>query len=225
MNIKIYVLVDPRNGQIKYVGKTSGTLEKRLKHHFYNLHKGNNQHKRNWFNQLTKEGLKPIIEIIDEVPNEEWKFWEKYWISQIKTWGFNLVNHSEGGEGFSSEDVKKLWRKKEYREMQCARISPFKGRKHTEEAKEIMRQKCPKKGSEHGCFGKKLKKEDIESMRLNQPTLVTIIRMDMDENEIDTWVGLKKMCRELSLDEAAVLRVIKGKNKQHRKFKFKYKEE
>lgn len=43
-------------------------------------------------------GLKPIIEIIDEVPVSEWEFWEIYWISQFKTWGFDLTNGTEGGD-------------------------------------------------------------------------------------------------------------------------------
>ena len=26
-------------------------------------------------------------------------FWETYWISQFKTWGYNLINYTEGGDG------------------------------------------------------------------------------------------------------------------------------
>ena len=37
------------------------------------------------------------MEIIDEVPEEEWEFWEQYWISQFKCWGFNLTNLTLGG--------------------------------------------------------------------------------------------------------------------------------
>ena len=60
-------------------------------------------------------------------------------------------------------------------------------------------------------------------MRLNQPTLKEYVRLDLENNVIDEWVGLKYMCRELKLDEAAVLRVIKGKNNHHKGFKFRYK--
>jgi hypothetical protein len=48
---------------------------------------------------LRKQGLKPIEEVIDEVPIEEWQFWEQHYISLYKSWGFNLVNWTIGGEG------------------------------------------------------------------------------------------------------------------------------
>lgn len=224
--IKIYTLKDPITNEIRYVGKTSNSLTERLQHHFYDLRRSKNKHKINWFKKLENLGLKPIIELLDEVDDNDWKFWERYWISQIKTWGFNLINYLEGGEGFTSHDVKKLWLRKDYRELQTKRMlgdkNPFFGKTHSEKTKEILRTKCPKKGCEHPNFGKKFSETHKEKNRLSQPTLVTIIRMDINGNELDKWVGLKKMCRELNLDEAAVLRVIKGKNKHHKNFKFKY---
>lgn len=224
---KIYTLTDPITNEIRYVGKTTKTLDERLTYHYYNLKKTKNKHKIHWFGKLSKLGLKPIIELVDEVDDKEWKFWERYWISQFKTWGFNLMNYLVGGEGFTPEDVKKLWERPEYRKAQVDRMTgeknTFYGKKHSEETKEILRLKCPKRGENHYLYGKKRTDEEKEKMRMSQPTLVTIIRMDMDGVEIDTWVGLKKMCRELNLDEAAVIRVIKGKNKHHKFFKFKYK--
>jgi group I intron endonuclease len=224
--IKIYTLTDPLTNQVRYVGKTSKSLDERLAYHFYDLKRGKNKHKINWFNKLIDLGLKPIIEIVDEVDDDDWQFWERYWISQFKTWGFNLINYLEGGEGYTSEDVKKLWLKPEYRLAQTERMigdkNPFFGKTHSDETKEILRVKCPKKGLDNGNFGKKNSDEQKEKNRLSQPTLVTIVRMDIYGVEIDKWVGLKKMCRELGLDEAAVLRVIKGKNKHHKNFKFKY---
>jgi len=224
---KIYSISDPETKEVRYIGKTEMTLEKRLYYHFREIKNTKNKHKQRWFNKLLKNGKKPVIELVDIVPLSEWKFWEKHYISLFKSWGFNLINYTEGGEGFNSEWVRRLWRKKEYREYHTKRVqgkkNPFYGKKHSEETKKILREKCPKRGKEHGCYGKKHSKEDIEKMRLNQPTIKVIIRMDMNWCEIDEWVGLKYMCRELFLDEAAVLRVIKGKNNHHKKFKFKYK--
>ena len=39
------------------------------------------------------------LEIIDKVDTTKWVFWEKYWISQFKTWGFELTNANNGGGG------------------------------------------------------------------------------------------------------------------------------
>ena len=43
-----------------------------------------------------------------------------------------------------------------------------------------------------------------------------------NDNEIDTWVGIKNMCRILDLDDGAVCRVLKNKQNNHKGFKFKY---
>jgi len=94
----IYVLIDPRSNQVRYVGKTDN-LKKRYNHHL--IYNGKS-HKTSWIKNLKNENKKPIIEVIDEVPITEWKFWERYWISQIRAWGFELVNNTEGGEGFAS---------------------------------------------------------------------------------------------------------------------------
>ena len=37
------------------------------------------------------------MEIIDQI-DDEWEWLEKYWISQMKMWGFDLVNNTDGGE-------------------------------------------------------------------------------------------------------------------------------
>jgi len=41
---------------------------------------------------------------LDEVPEDEWKFWEIYWISQVKQWGFDLTNGNNGGGGLLKRD-------------------------------------------------------------------------------------------------------------------------
>lgn len=61
----------------------------------------------NWIKGLKKEGLKPILEIIDEVDKIEWKFWEKHYISLYKSWGFRLTNLTEGGDEVPEQFVTK----------------------------------------------------------------------------------------------------------------------
>jgi hypothetical protein len=95
----IYTLSDPRTNQVRYVGKTVNP--KQRKHNHSNIARDKNTHKRNWINQLKKEGIKPVFEIIDEV-TEDWKFWERYWIQQFKIWGFSLTNTTLGGEGLET---------------------------------------------------------------------------------------------------------------------------
>ena len=102
----IYTLENPITNEVRYVGKTVQKLDKRLNAHIYESRKKNN-HKCNWINSLSKKGEFPTIKLIDIVPEEEWEFWESYWIEQLKMWGFNLVNGTPGGEGYKHTDETK----------------------------------------------------------------------------------------------------------------------
>jgi hypothetical protein len=98
--VMIYTLSDPRTNEIRYIGKTNNLI-KRFNKHINESKLSTKSHKKAWINQLLKLNLKPIIEVIDIVPKNEWVFWETYWISQFRTWGFDLVNNTNGGEGVS----------------------------------------------------------------------------------------------------------------------------
>ncbi len=113
MNITYYILKDPRNDEIRYVGRTKNDLKTRLNGHINK--QGSLGHKFYWIKQLKEIGLKPIIEEIDSVEIEDndegWLYAydiEKYWISQFITWGFKLTNHNDRGAGY----FRKTWVKK-----------------------------------------------------------------------------------------------------------------
>ncbi len=94
----IYILIDPETNEVRYVGKTTN-LKKRLNRHLNESKKSTSSHKKAWIKGLLKKGLEPQIQIIDEVKGDEWRFWEKYWIEQMKSWEFNLTNETDGGDG------------------------------------------------------------------------------------------------------------------------------
>lgn len=90
--IFIYALIDPITKHIRYVGKTNN-IYRRYYQHIYDKSKS---HKASWIKSLN--GLYPEIMILDIV-YENWEFWEEYWISQTKSWGFDLTNLTLGGIG------------------------------------------------------------------------------------------------------------------------------
>jgi hypothetical protein len=99
MKTYIYTLSHPITNEVRYVGKTVNP--KQRKHNHSNIARDKGTHKRNWINLLKTQKLRPLFEIIDEV-DSDWKFWEKYWISQFKVWGFTLCNHTLGGDGLET---------------------------------------------------------------------------------------------------------------------------
>ncbi len=86
-------------GNIRYVGKTKEAPKRRLKRHLSAHYLNGNYYKVNWLKSELKKSHTPIIEIIDIVNEDEWEFWECYWIAQFKAWGFNLTNGTIGGDG------------------------------------------------------------------------------------------------------------------------------
>lgn len=93
--VYIYTLSDPITNEIKYCGKTKNIKERLIGHL---KEKKSNQDKISWVKKIKFNGLKPILEIIDEVDENNWDFWEKFWIAQLKCWGFELFNKTDGGE-------------------------------------------------------------------------------------------------------------------------------
>ena len=94
----IYTLTDPISNDIKYIGKTKNPKD-RLQRHMspYSL-KQSWQSKNKWLKNLKNNGLKPIMELLDEGDENNIDDLEIYWIAQFKTWGFNLKNETEGGQ-------------------------------------------------------------------------------------------------------------------------------
>lgn len=92
----IYTLSDPLTNEIRYIGQTITSLEKRLYFHISESRTKLNTYKLNWIRSLTKKGLEPKIDLLDI---GEWSEDEIYWIAQFKSWGFRLVNLTDGGDG------------------------------------------------------------------------------------------------------------------------------
>lgn len=133
MSFLIYTLSHPETGEVRYVGKTTQGLKKRLNGHMKKAKEAirigkNNRHLINWINSLPSE---PVIEDIEGCSNDqELKEAEIFYISYFRFLGIRLVNATEGGEGTvgykHTEETKK----------KIATAST--GRLHTTEAKKKL---------------------------------------------------------------------------------------
>ena len=187
----IYTLSDPITNQVRYVGKANN-VSQRYKAHLNRARK-HQTHKWNWIQSLKKKGLKPIIDVIDIVDIEDWIFWETYWISQMKQWGFNLVNYTDGGDGctFANQTSFKKGHKNSL------------GRKHTKESKKKI-------GDNNWLKGKP------------SPRRKKVVQMDLDDNVINIWEYIHQAAEETNSSDSKIVSVCKGNRKTHNKFKWKY---
>lgn len=92
----IYVLIDPRNYQVRYVGKTNN-IKCRYKDHC--TIQRSRSYRSNWLKHLRSLELKPIIKVVDICNMLDWQWHERWWIAYGKSCGWKLTNHTAGGEG------------------------------------------------------------------------------------------------------------------------------
>jgi hypothetical protein len=69
-HVYIYGLADPRNKQVRYIGRTVGPLAVRVYQHIRNAKRGRS-YKDRWINSLLKDGYEPKAVVICTVPSEE----------------------------------------------------------------------------------------------------------------------------------------------------------
>lgn len=92
----IYKLIDPTDDRIRYIGLTFNDLRMRLKSH---LSEPGKSHKIFWIKKLKKQGLKPIIESVEENIStyDEACQREIYYIDHFKALGCDLTNMATVG--------------------------------------------------------------------------------------------------------------------------------
>lgn len=119
----IYGLIDPRDNRLRYIGKSNNP---RVRYSDHTTQPEDN-HKGRWIKLLLRQGLKPTLIILDEVPFDDWQRYEYDWIEVFKP---QLTNSKDGGIGCNPSE--------ETRAKQSAAKKgkqPWLGKKHSDEAR------------------------------------------------------------------------------------------
>lgn len=166
METIIYTLSDEYG--VRYIGKTIN-LKKRYDSHI-NESSLKRTHKEKWINKTLTNGGKIIMEILDICEEKDSNFIESYWISQFKTWGYNLVNLTSGGDGGS----------------------PMKGKKHSEDTKQIMSELAKKRKPTNGGWNKGIKMSDDFKNKISQINKGRIVSDETKQKISESTNGKKK---------------------------------
>lgn len=83
----IYALLDPRNDDYKYIGKTKDPVKRLNKH----IHSDGSIHIKKWVDELKKDSLLPRMIIVNKTTklNDREKFWIRYHLTR----GADLLNN------------------------------------------------------------------------------------------------------------------------------------
>ncbi len=124
MTHRTYGLVDPRTGGLRYIGKTSSSLQSRLKGHIRAAQeKGARRHVCSWILGLIQQNKFPEIFEIEESSTETECFEaEIFFIGYFRMIGADLLNHTTGGEGLTG------WKHSEATKAKLSAISKGKPR-------------------------------------------------------------------------------------------------
>ena len=91
----IYALIDPLTLQVRYVGKTRMSIQRRLANHI-----GSKKalHSSHWVHGLKDRGYYPnVIELESNLATDEWPEAEQFWIAYFRMIGADLTNYTKGG--------------------------------------------------------------------------------------------------------------------------------
>jgi len=112
----IYALVDPRDNQIRYVGKT---VNPKVRLHQHMKDGTGSRRKEEWLESLRSLSVTPEIVILAEVDSENCFTEEKAWIKKMIADGSDLVNGKTGRGGKGT--TKKHGTKRIAAEKHCER--------------------------------------------------------------------------------------------------------
>ena len=232
--ITIYCLVsedEPEN--IRYVGVTRRLPNYRLSNHIYDAKKyPNKNNKTKWISSV---GFKVKQIILDVIEEKDVIFWEQYWISQIKSWGFDLDNSNNGGGGLNKRDnefsswlsnrskgnkynLGKTHSDEAKYKMSIAKLgkpSPRKGIVVSEETKKLMGlRKLGKIGNANGF-------KHSEEFKIKKRKI--IIQTDLDNNFIREWNSVTDIGKHFNVTISVISKILKKENKTYKNFIWLYK--
>ena len=142
----LYVLEDPRTGEVRYVGVSKDPGNRFSCHVCDAITKGKHLYTSRWIRKLDRCGLRPTMRVIAVLQTESSAAAEIAYIARLRADGFRLTNATDGGEGtrgLSPETKEKIAAskrgKKRSPETVKKQSDAIRGRKHTEEAMKKIR--------------------------------------------------------------------------------------
>lgn len=99
MKVIIYALVDPITCKVRYIGRTSVSMNARLSKHIHDAkYNKRKTHKEDWIRSLLKINCKPLIRKLTEI--EGWEQSYELEVSLIEKYKDRLTNYYDKGMGY-----------------------------------------------------------------------------------------------------------------------------
>lgn len=221
----IYSLSDPRDGLVRYIGKTIHP-NKRLNEHISQSKNSPyfNRPVSKWIGRLLELKIKPQFKILHTVSSDKWTDTEIEFIAHYKQF-CNLLNSNSGGYGNNnpSEDVRKAISLRTK-----GKLNPFYGRKHTNEAKRKMRASTlleKPKTKEHMelMLKKMLEKQHLWIHKPREYARKVISCLNITDGAKIDFIGISHAARVLDIKRSCIDNNLSGLSKVvNKKYIFTY---
>lgn len=218
----IYILIDPISNQIRYVGKTTD-IKRRIKRHINErfLH---NSYKDRWIRKLVDKNIYPEIEPIDEVPKDNWGYWEQFYISYFIFLGCSLTNGTSGGDEPPSTKGRKHTSESKLKMSIAKKGKPIpwlnNGLNRTEEHKKNLSNSC--KGRQSPNKGKKFSEEYKNKLSESSTVKQKVKQLDLNGNLIKVWDSISLAQKTLQIRHISEVCRDKGPYKTSGGYKWEY---
>lgn len=213
--VYIYALCDPRDESIRYVGKSNNPFC-RYQQHLVPRQLKQKCYKNSWILNLKSCGQKPVLRILQCVPECHWRSAECDWIARLMHSGCNLVNLTPGGDGGPCSEEKKAI-------LRAANLGKKNGPPSAETRSKISQSNT----------GKKLDVARIERMRQSRLGIpngrkgIPAPQSTREKISRDWWLidpdgqvifvrNLKQFCKDNGLQDSLLHCVATGKRKSHK---------
>ena len=184
-----------------YIGETSKTLKSRLSHH-----------KR-------KLGKNILIEQLDIVSLDSWRFWESWYIELFKSWGFSLTNKNKGGGG-SDKGISKHTIESKFKIGECR-----KGKTLTDETK--LKQSKSNTGisrNKGNNFALGYIRSEQSKKNISQNLQKVISQYSLNGEFIQEFSSVNEAKKYLNTKSTVIFQCLKGKRENAYNYIWKYKE-
>jgi len=176
---------------------------------------------------------------IDKVKDSTWLFWERYYISLFKSWGFKLTNQNNGGGGSTRSSKEKKLKLKLLKsipilqyDLQGNFIKEYLSAKQYAEENNLTNGGLiglclkNKKPTAYGYIWK-YKTEDY-SKTIVPPikyinNFTPILQYDLQGNFIKEWPSIKIASTELNINDKGICNSLKGRAQSSGGYIWKYK--
>lgn len=225
----IYALVSTRDLlDIRYIGKTDGTLNNRLYNHVRGS-KNKNTYKDNWIRKETREGYKIRIILLDVVPTDGWQFWEMYWISEGYRLGYKLTNTDPGGDSRNNMlSIMAFTYNGEYVNTYSSIAKAARDLNLLERnISEVVQNKSGHKKSHKGyTFIKESEYDPNKDYTVNIKVKATpVYQYDLEGNFIKKWDRMKEATDYYNMSKSNISNACKGIQKSTGGYQWRYTKE